>query len=71
MTDSVSSNGPVDPTLDLIARWDAEDATDDPDEIVRRQREAEEFMQSLARSRREMEGQTRGGSGHETTADAR
>ena len=43
-------------TLDLLARWDAEDATDDPEEIARRQREAEEFMQSLARSRVEMEG---------------
>lgn len=45
-----------DPTLDLIDQWDAEDATDDPEEIARRQKEAEEFMESLAKSRIEMEG---------------
>ena len=48
--------GPNQATLDLLARWDAEDATDDPEEIARRRREAEEFMQSLARTRVDMEG---------------
>ena len=40
----------------LFAEWEAEDATDDPVEIERRNREAEEFMQNLARNRVEMEG---------------
>ena len=40
----------------LFAEWEAEDATDDPEEIARRNREAEEFMQNLARNRIEMEG---------------
>ena len=47
---------PEDATLALLDQWDAEEATDDPKEIARQQREAEEFMQSLARSRVEMEG---------------
>ena len=43
-------------TPDLLARWAAEDATDDPDEIQRRNEEAEQFMRGLARNRQEMEG---------------
>ena len=43
-------------TLDLLAKWDAEDRTDDPAEIARREEEAEEFMRSLAQSRIDMEG---------------
>src|SRR5579862_2493376 len=43
-------------SLELLAKWDAEEATDDPAEIERRRRDAEDFMQSLARSRVEMEG---------------
>lgn len=34
-------------TLDLLARWDAEDATDDPAEIARRQTQWEEFRKSM------------------------
>ena len=34
-------------TLDLLAKWDAEDATEDSIEIVRRQREWEEFRKSM------------------------
>lgn len=34
-------------TLDLVAQWDAEDATDDPAEIARRQKEWEEFRMSM------------------------
>lgn len=41
---------------ELFAQWEAEDATDDPAEIERRTRDAEEFMQNLARNRIEMEG---------------
>lgn len=40
----------------LFAEWAAEDATDDPEELARRQEEGEEFMRSLARNRKEMEG---------------
>jgi hypothetical protein len=43
-------------TLDLLAKWKAEDQTDDPEEIARREQEAEEFMRSLAQSRIDMEG---------------
>lgn len=43
-------------TLDLLAKWKAEDHTDDPEELARREAEGEEFMQSLAKSRMEMEG---------------
>lgn len=50
------SGHPNQATLDLLAKWDQEDATDDPEEIARRQREAEEFMQNLNRNRIEMEG---------------
>jgi hypothetical protein len=34
-------------TLDLLAKWDAEDATDDPAEIARRQEEWEEFRKAM------------------------
>lgn len=34
-------------TLDLLAQWEAEDATDDPAEIARRQQEWEEFRKSM------------------------
>ena len=34
--------------LDLLDEWDREEATDDPGEIAKRQRETEEFMSSLA-----------------------
>jgi len=40
----------------LFAQWDAEDQTDDPEELARRQEEGEEFMRGLARNRMEMEG---------------
>ena len=42
---------------DLFAEWEAEDATDDPAEIARRNREVEELLQALDRNRREMEGE--------------
>lgn len=34
-------------TLDLVAQWDAEDATDDPAELARRAREWEQFRKSM------------------------
>lgn len=43
-------------TLDLLAEWDREQATDDPEEIARRQQEGEQFMRNLARNRFDMEG---------------
>jgi len=41
---------------DLFAEWDAEDHTDDPAEIARRNQEFEEFKASMNRNRLEMEG---------------
>lgn len=43
-------------TLELLERWEAQNATSDPQEIAQREKEGEEFMRSLARSRLEMEG---------------
>ena len=43
-------------TLDLLEKWDREQATDDPEEIARRQKEVEEFMEGMNRNRLEMEG---------------
>ena len=34
-------------TLDLFARWDVEDQTDDPAEIARRKKQWEEFRDSM------------------------
>lgn len=34
-------------TLDLLAKWEAEDATDDPAEIARRHEEWEAFRRSM------------------------
>jgi uncharacterized protein YggE len=49
--------GPPDQaTLDLLARWKAEDRTDDPEEIGRREADVQEFMQEMNRTKREMEG---------------
>lgn len=45
-------------TIDLLDQWDREDATDDPEEIARRQQEVKEFMDGMNRNRLEMEGPT-------------
>lgn len=51
------SKPPIDQvTLDLLKQWDLEDATDDPEEIARRQKETAEFMEGMNRNRLEMEG---------------
>ena len=48
---------PVDAaTIDVLDRWETENATDDPAELARRRQEGEEFMQNRARSRRDTEG---------------
>jgi hypothetical protein len=41
---------------DLFAKWAAEDATDDPEELKRRRQETEELKAALNRNRLEMEG---------------
>jgi hypothetical protein len=43
-------------TIDLLDSWDREQATDDPEEIARRQIEVREFMDGMNRNRLEMEG---------------
>jgi hypothetical protein len=45
-----------DPTIALMNQLMQEEATDDPEELARREKEGEEFMQNLARNRFEMEG---------------
>ncbi len=42
---------------ELFDEWAAEDATDDPMEIARRNQDVEEFMEAMNRNRREMEGE--------------
>lgn len=42
---------PGDRTLELFAQWEAEDATDDPEEIARRNREWEEFREGMNETR--------------------
>jgi hypothetical protein len=44
---------PGDRTLALFAQWEAEDATDDPEEIARRNREWEEFKSNINATRAE------------------
>ena len=42
---------PRDRTLELFAQWEAEDATEDPEEIARRNREWEEFKANMNATR--------------------
>ena len=44
------------PLIELFARWDAEDYTDDPAETARREEECKEFMRAMNRNRRESDG---------------
>jgi len=48
----------VSPMLALFAQWEAEDATDDPEEIARRNREWEETKANLEANRSRLEGRT-------------
>ena len=43
-------------SIDLLDKWERENATDDPEEIARRQIEFEEFKEGMNRNRLEMEG---------------
>ncbi len=43
-------------TIDLLDQWDREEATDDPQELARRQHDVEEFKEAMNRNRLEMEG---------------
>jgi predicted DNA-binding protein len=43
-------------TLDLLARWDAEDATTDSDEITSRRKDVDEFKQAINENRLQSEG---------------
>ena len=43
-------------TIELLKQWDAEQATDDPEEIARRETELLEFMKGMNESRRFAEG---------------
>lgn len=48
--------GPDHATLNLLARWDEEDQTEDLEEIVRRNRDFEELKENLNRNRIESGG---------------
>jgi len=43
-------------TIDLLDQWDREEATDDLQELAKRQQEVEEFKEAMNRNRLEMEG---------------
>ena len=43
-------------TLDLLARWDAEDATNDPNEIASRRKEVDDFKKTINDNRSQAEG---------------
>jgi hypothetical protein len=43
-------------TIDLFGKWEREDATDDPQETVRRQAEFEHFMREMNATRLSSEG---------------
>lgn len=43
-------------TLRVLSRWEAENHTDDPAEVARRQEEFREFKEAMNRSRLELEG---------------
>ncbi len=48
----------ADTMTELFARWDAEDATDDPDELLRRNQEWETTKAALEANRFSLEGRT-------------
>jgi len=55
---SSTTGKPVSPMVALFAQWAAEDATDDPEEIARRNREWKETKANLAANRFSLEGRT-------------
>jgi hypothetical protein len=52
LTADRSSEAEKDPTIALFEQWEAEDATDDPEEIARRIQEWEELKAGLNANRR-------------------
>jgi hypothetical protein len=52
-----TDEAPIDQaTLDLLARWDAEDATTDPEEIASRRQEVHEFKNAMNENRLRSDG---------------
>jgi len=51
LADHLPPEAPRDRTLELSAQWEAEDATDDPEEIARRNQEWEEFRDNINATR--------------------
>jgi len=52
-----TDEAPIDQaTLDLLARWDAEDATTDHEEIASRCQEVDDFKKAMNENRRQAEG---------------
>ena len=43
-------------SLEILEKWEAENAARTPEELAAHEREGEEFMRQLARNRRDMEG---------------
>lgn len=54
----ITAERPVSPMVALFAQWEAEDATDDPEEIARRNREWEQTKANLEANRFSLEGRT-------------
>jgi hypothetical protein len=54
LTEHLPAVDPEDRTLELFAAWDAEDATDDPEEIQRRNREWEELKAQMNETRTQL-----------------
>lgn len=52
----LSQPAPDRATLELLAKWQAEDETDDPAELARREAEFEEFKKAMNDSKRQAEG---------------
>ena len=55
---SATAERPISPMMALFAQWEAEDATEDPEEIARRNREWEQTKGNLEANRFSLEGRT-------------
>jgi hypothetical protein len=53
---ALPSRTDIDATLAWLEGWDKTNATNDPDEIARREKEFEEFKEGMNRNRQETEG---------------
>jgi hypothetical protein len=56
ITDSLPKPNIDEATLQWLKEWEAENATDDPAELARREKELKEFREGMNRNRLEMEG---------------